>query len=188
MPTKAAVDGRQRGSHIGSFGRQAQPARLGPFGRQPAYWVLRDRQIQQAEVCRATGHSSGYVSMVLNGSMVPTDSFIDAVARFLELSSAELFTDELIEASRSRIAGLVGAPPSRRVGLNGRQPAYWLLRERGVRQTDLGAVLGRPGGDVSKVLNGFILPDRRFVEAVSDLLELPPRELFTDRVLEALGL
>ncbi len=63
-----------------------------------------------------------------------------------------------------------------------------MLRERGVRQTDLGAVLGRPGGDVSKVLNGFILPDRRFVEAVSDLLELPPRELFTDRVLEALEL
>ena len=108
--------------------------------------------------------------MVLNGSIVPTNSFIDAVARFLELSSAELFTDELIAASRGRIAGLVGAPPSRRVGLHGRQPAYWLLRQRGVRQTDLGAVLGRPGGDVSKVLNGFILPD----SAVRGSGERPP--------------
>lgn len=174
--------GEPRLAHIA----QARRARVGRLGRQPAYWILRQRGIHHAEICRLTGQSSGYVSMVLNGSMAPTPSFVNAVVEFLGLTSAELFTDELIEAVRGRIAGLGGPPPSRRAGPHGRQPAYWLLRERGIRQTDLGAVLGRTGGHVSQVLNGFVLADRPFVEAVNDALGLAPSELFTDQVLRAI--
>jgi hypothetical protein len=47
----------------------------------------------------------------------------------------------------------------------------------------LAGVLGRTSGHVSKVLNGFILPDRRFVEVVGDFLREPPAELLTDEVL-----
>jgi hypothetical protein len=103
------------------------------------------------------------------------------VGEFLGLAPAELFTDELLEGSRTRIAGRPGPPPSRRVGPYGRQPAYSLLRERGLRQHALAGVLGRTSGHVSQVLNGFILPDRRFVEAVSDALERPLCELFVYR-------
>lgn len=157
---------------------QAPRARIGRFGRQPAYWILRERRI-----CGVTGQSSGYISMVLNGSMVPKASFIEAVGTFLRLDPTELFTAGLIEASRTR--DFVGPPPSPRVGPYGRQPAYWMLRRQGIRQHHLGAVLGRSPGQVSRVLNGFILPDQRFVEAVSNELQLAPIELFNEDVLDA---
>lgn len=171
----SVLRGEPRLAHVG----QARRGRTGRFGRQPAYWILRQRRVPHGEICRLTGQSAGHVSMVLNGSTIPTLSFVDAVAEFLGLAAAELFTDELLEASRTRIGGVAGPSPSRRVGPHGRQPAYWLLRERGIRQGDLGAVLGRTAGHVSKVLNGFIAADTRFVEVVSDALRLAPSELFT---------
>ena len=117
---------------------------------------------------------------------MPTPSFVDAVAGLLDLAPSELFTAELLEASRVRTCiGPYGAPPSRRIGPYGRQPAYWLLRERGIRQADLTPALGRAGGHVSSVLNGFIPPDQRFVETVSDVLHLAPSGLFTDEALRA---
>lgn len=165
---------------------QARRARVGRLGRQPAYWVLRERRIRQAEVSRLTGQSSGYVSLVFNGSMVPTPSFIDCVAGFLGLAPGELFTEELLESTGRRIPGLAGPFPSRRVGRYGRQRAYWLLRKQGIRQADLASFLGRSGGYVSSVLNGYRLPDRRFVEVVSAALKVPSSDLFTDPVLTAL--
>jgi len=176
----SALQGEPRLAPLG----QVRRARPGRFGRQPAYWILRERRVRHAEICRVTGQGSGYVSQVLNGSRVPPPSFLDAVGEFLGLAPAELFTDELLEGSRTRIAGRPGPPPSRRVGPYGRQPAYSLLRERGLRQHALAGVLGRTSGHVSQVLNGFILPDRRFVEAVSDALERSLCELFTDEVLK----
>ncbi len=163
---------------------QARRARPGRFGRQPAYGILREKRLQQGEVCRVTGQSSSYVSQVLNGSRVPDPSFVDGMAELVALDPKELFTTGLIEASRRRMAGLAGAPPSGRVGPYGCQPAYWALRERGIRQGDLAAMLGRSGGHVSRVLNGFLLPDHRFVRAVSDLLDRPPAELLTADVLD----
>jgi len=77
------------------------------------------------------------------------------MAKFLELTPAELFTNDLLDASRLRVTGLSGASPSQRVGRYGRQPAYWRLRECGIRQSDVGAMLGRNGGQISRVLNGF---------------------------------
>ncbi|HSH61838.1 MAG TPA: helix-turn-helix transcriptional regulator [Acidimicrobiales bacterium] len=159
---------------------QARRARVGRFGRQPVYWILRERRLTQVKLCRVTGQDSSYVSMVLNGSRVPSPSFLDVVSGFLGLAPSELFTVELVEASRTRIDdGRPGPPPSQRVGPYGRQPAYWRLRECGIRQHSLAARLGRTSGHVSKVLNGFILPDRRFVEEVSDALGMVPTELFT---------
>ncbi len=168
---------------------QARRARIGRFGRQPAYWILRERQLHQSALASAMDCSQGYVSEVLNGSRVPDPSFVDGVAGFLGLTPVELFTEELIEASRARHATFAGPPPTRHVGPYGRQPAYWMLRERRIPQDDLGVILGRSGsGHVSKVLNGFLLPDRRFVEAASDVLLLPPATLFTEQVLKALQL
>lgn len=167
-------------------GAQTRRARLGRFGRQPAYWVLRDRRVQQAEVARVTGTSVGAVSQVLNGSTVPRPSFIEAVGEFLGLPVAALFNDELIEASRTRDDSLVGPPPSPRVGPYGRQPAYRMLRERRISQDDLGMALACRAGQVSKMLNGFLLPDGRFVDAVVDALGMPATELFTTEVLERL--
>lgn len=180
--TAAAHHGGPRLAPLG----QVRRARPGRFGRQPAYWVLRERRLPQGELCRATGQSSGYVSQVLNGSRVPTSSFLNAVSGFLGLDPAELFTNELIEASRNRDPGLVGPPPSERVGPHGRQPAYWMLRQRGITQDGLSAALGCSLGHVSKVLNGFLLPDQRFVDAVIDALQIDATDLFTRDVLEAL--
>lgn len=109
---------------------QTRPARLGRFRRQPAYWVLRDRRVRQADIARVTRTSGGSVSQMLNGSTVPPPSFMEAVGEFLGLPLDAVFTDELIEASRTRRGCMVGPPPSRRVGPSGRQPAYWMLRER----------------------------------------------------------
>lgn len=92
-----------------------------------------------------------------------------------------------MEASRTRDARLVGPPPSQRVGPYGRQPAYWMLRERRISQTDLGVAIACRGGHVSKVLNGFVLPDGRFVDAVVDALGMAPTELFSAEVLDALA-
>ena len=61
-----------------------------------------------------------------------------------------------------------------------------MLRNQGIRQADLASFLGRSGGYVSSVLNGYRLPDRRFVEVVSEALKVPPSDLFTDQVLTAL--
>lgn len=164
-------------------GAQARRARVGRFGRQPAYWVLHERRIRQVELEPVVGRSQGQISQVLNGVTVPDPSFLEAVAEFLGLTSAELFTAELIEASRARNPGVAGPPPSRRVGPYGRQAAYWRLREHGIRQQALAAALDRSSGHVSKVLNGFLLPDQQFVEAVSDFLREPSAELFTDEAL-----
>jgi transcriptional regulator with XRE-family HTH domain len=165
---------------------RARRARIGRFGRQPAYRLLRERRIRQVDLVTATGRSKGHVSQVLNGSAVPTPSFVDAVSELLDLAPSDLFTAELLEASlvRTRV-GPYGAPPSRRIGPYGRQPAYWLLRERGIRQGDLTPALGRAGGHVSSVLNGFIPPDQRFVETLSDVLHLAPSGLFTEEALRA---
>lgn len=163
---------------------QAPRARVGRFGRQPAYWVLRERRICQAELVSVTGRSQGHVGQVLNGATVPEQSFVTAMAKFLELTPAELFTNDLLDASRLRVTGLSGASPSQRVGRYGRQPAYWRLRECGIRQSDVGAMLGRNGGQISRVLNGFSPPDQRFVEVVSEVLKQAPSMLFTKDVLE----
>lgn len=169
---------------IASLG-QARRARTGRFGRQPAYWVLRERRIPQGDLMPLGGRSTSHVSQVLNGSTVPDLSFVESVSKVLDLAPSDLFTADLLDASRRRVPGLVGPPPSRRVGPYGRQPAYWMLRNQGIRQNDLGVILGRSdGGHVSKVLNGFLLPDVRFVVATSDLLGLPPAELFRDQVLK----
>ncbi len=164
---------------------QARRARVGRFGRQAAYWVLRDRRVRREELVSVLGWSQGYISEVINGSRVPAASFLDAMAEFLALEPDQLFTTELMEASRSRTAGLAGPPPSQRVGRYGRQPAYWALRAQGISQGQLGTRLGRSGGHVSLVLNGFLVPDRRFVQAVGDILDLPAAELFTDDLLDA---
>lgn len=133
-----------------------------------------------------TGCSQDRIGRVLNGSAIPTPSFVDAVAEYLDLAPSELFTAELLEASRIRTRiGPYGPSPSHHVGPYGRQPAYWLLRERGIRQGDLTPALGRAGGHVSSVLNGFIPPDQRFLETVSDLFYLAPSGLFTDEALRA---
>jgi transcriptional regulator with XRE-family HTH domain len=164
---------------------QARRARVGRFGRQAAYWVLRDRRVRREELVSALGWSQGYISEVVNGSRVPAQSFLDAMAEFLALEPDQLFSTEMMEASRSRIAGLAGPPPSQRVGPHGRQPAYWSLRAQGVTQGELGARLSRSGGHVSLVLNGFLVPDRRLLQAVGDILALPAAELFTADLLDA---
>lgn len=164
---------------------QARRARIGRFGRQPAYWVLRERRVRRVELVSLTRRSMGHVSEVLNGSAVPEPSFVDAVAEYLQLAPAELFSNDLLDASRLRITGLSGPSPSQHVGPYGRQPAYWRLRERGVRQSDVGAMLGRSSGQISKVLNGFSLPDQRFVQVVSEVVKLAPQVLFADDVLDA---
>lgn len=64
---------------------QARRARLGRFGRQPAYWILHDRGVPQVEVARVTGTSGGAVSQMLNGSTVPPPSVIEAVGELLGL-------------------------------------------------------------------------------------------------------
>lgn len=165
---------------------RARRARIGRFGRQPAYQLLRERGVRRVDLVTVTGSSEGHLSRVLNGSEVPTPSFVDAVARFLELDPSDLFTVELLEASRTRPrSGPYGAPPSRHVGPYGRQPAYWVLRERGIRQGDLIPALGRTGGHISRVLNGFMPPDEWFVDTVSDVLGLAPSGLFTAEALRA---
>jgi len=115
---------------------------------------------------------------MLNGSMVPPPAFIAAVSELLGVAPAELFTPELIEASQTRHRRLVAAPPSENVGRHGRQPAYWVLRQRRIPQGHFGGALDCTGGAVSRVLNGFKLPDRRFVEAAADVLGMAPEELF----------
>lgn len=179
----AALRGEPRMASIS----QARRARVGRFGRQAAYWVLRDRRVRREELVSVLGWSQGYISEVVNGSRVPAPSFLDAMARFLALEADQLFSTELMEASRSRIASLAGPPPSQRVGPYGRQPAYWSLRAQGVTQGELGARLGRSGGHVSLVLNGFLVPDRRLLQAVGDILDLPAAELFTADLLDAVA-
>ena len=171
----------------GAAGAAAIRGRVGPYGRQPAYWVLRTRGIAQTELKAVTGRSHGYVSQVLNGSAVPDPSFVNTVAEFLGLAPDDLFTSELLQsASRHRPAVATGAPPSHRVGPYARQPAYFMLRERGVRQRDLASITGRSTGFVSAVLNGFSVPDRGFVEAVGEKLKRSKGELFSAEVLRLL--
>ncbi len=172
---------------IGSgAGAAAVRGRVGAYGRQPAYWVLRARGIAQAELVAVTGRSHGYVSQVLNGSAVPDPSFVRTAAEFLGLAPDALFTSELLQvASRHRPMAARGAPPSHRVGPYGRQPVYFLLRDEGVRQGDLASLTGRSTGFVSAVLNGFSVPDRGFVEAVSARLRRSEVELFNAEALTA---
>ncbi len=171
----------------GAAGAAAIRGRVGPYGRQPAYWVLRGRGIAQTELKAITGRSHGYVSQVLNGWGVPDPSFVNTAAEFLALAPDDLFTSELLQAaSRHRPAVAAGAPPSQRVGPYARQPAYFVLREQGVRQRDLASITGRSTGFVSAVLNGFSVPDRGFVEAVSERLERTAGELFSSEVLRLL--
>lgn len=172
----------------GRGGRPAnarRPATPGRFGRQPAYSVLPDRGLRQVHLAAVTGRTSGYVNRVLNGAARPDAAFVDAVAGFLGLGAGDLFTPEALEASSLPRSSLpVGAPPSRRVGRFGRQPAYWVLRGRGIRQGDLIPTSGHSAGYVSAVLNGFSLPDRGFVESLTGVTKLHPGELFTTEVLD----
>ena len=162
--------------------------RVGRHGRQPAYWLLRNKGISQTKLVAATGRPHSYVSQILNGWGVPDPSFVRKTAEFLDAAADDLFTSELLEAaSRPRPPRRGGAPPSRRVGSHGRQPAYWVLREEGVRQGDMAARLGRSTGFVSAVLNGFSVPDRSFVEVVAKVLKRSERELFSAGLLQAVG-
>ncbi len=165
-----------------------RPARPGRFGRQPAYAILQDRSMRQVQLASGTGRPSGYVNRVLNGAALPDASFVEAVSDFLGLAPGDLFTPEVLEASsRPRSVLPAGAPPSRRVGRFGRQPAYWELRRRGIRQAALVPTSGRSSGYISAVLNGFSLPDRRFVESLTAVTKLRPSDLFTTEVLKTAG-
>ena len=148
---------------------------------------MRARAIPQAEVARVTTRSSGYVSEVLRGAIAPDPSFVEAVSALLDLGPDDLFTEGLLDAvDRRRQPGhrLLGRP-SGREGQYERQPAYWLLADRGIRQEDLIAFLGRSRGHISAVLNGFSLPDDGFVNALSDTLAVEPADLFSIEVLAA---
>jgi transcriptional regulator with XRE-family HTH domain len=156
---------------------------LGRFGRQPAHRVLRERGIPQADLVQLTGCSPGQISEVLRGFRLPSPSLIDALSELLGLSAEELFAPAVLEAARPAPDRL-GRPPSGRAGPFGRQPAYWALRKRGMRQDDLMVLLGRSRGHISAVLNGFALPDVRFVQKLSETLAIEPSELFAASVLE----
>lgn len=156
---------------------------LGRFGLQPAHGLLRERGIPQAHLVSLTGCSNGQVSEVLRGFRAPSALLVDALSELLGLSPEELFAQPLLEAAR-RGHDRFGRPPSGREGPFGRQPAYWTLRTRGIRQEDLIPVLARSRGHISAVLNGFSLPDARFVRNLSDTLALEPTGLFTADVLE----
>ena len=163
----------------------SRPPRIGRFGRQPAHGLLRARAIPQAEVARVTTRSSGYVSEVLRGAIAPDPSFVEAVSALLDLGPDDLFTEGLLDAvARRRQPGhrLLGRP-SGREGQYERQPAYWLLPDRGIRQEDLIPVLGCSRGHISAVLNGFSLPDAGFVKTLSETLAAEPSDLFTPEVL-----
>ena len=150
---------------------------------------MRERGIRQAELMAVTGRSNGHVSNVLNGVQVPDAAFIQAVCAFLGPESEQLFTAVLElsrERERSRHNRFVGWPATGREGSFGRQPAYWVLRRRGIAQADLVSVLGRSGGYISTVLNGHRPPDSGMVEQLSQYLALDPGELFTASVLERL--
>jgi hypothetical protein len=74
------------------------------------------------------------------------------------------------------------------VGRYGRQPAYFALKDHGVRHQDLANIVGRSTGFVSAVLNGFSIPNGMFVDAVSETLgSMSKGELFTPELLEAMG-
>ncbi len=159
--------------------------RIGRFGRQPAYWALREQGIRQAEVAAHTRRSQGGISEVLNGSAVPPLSLVAALSELLDKSPTELFTNELLQASSARDPHATGRrPPSKRVGPLGRQPAYWVLRERGIPQAQVAAMAGRSLGKVSSVLNGHSRPDQRFVDRLSAALGLARTELFNDDALD----
>ena len=149
------------------------PVRAGRYGRQPAWWVLRERGTRHADLIPVTGRSSGYVSAVLSGFSVPTSHFVESVSAFLKLPPEELFTGEVLAASRRRpqlevdIERGPGRPPTARVGRYGRQPAYWLLRRRGIAQARLAFLSGRSMGHVNSALNGFSRPYPSLVEAAS---------------------
>ncbi|MDQ3571122.1 MAG: transcriptional regulator [Actinomycetota bacterium] len=176
---------RRRQPRAGRNG-QALRARIGRFGRQPAYWLLYEKRIRRVELVKVTGCSQGRLSQILNGSALPTPSFVEATCELLEMSPSELFTEELLKAVEARASGgLVRPPPSRRPGRYGRQPAYWRLREQGITQTEVASILGRSVGGVSWVLNGHSAPDRRLVEALSRRLQLDPSTLFTEATLQA---
>jgi transcriptional regulator with XRE-family HTH domain len=127
---------RPRVLRVADDGR-ARRARIGRFGRQPADQLLRERLVRRVDLVTVTGCSEDRIGRVLNGSEIPTPSLVDAVAGLLDLAPSDLFTAELLEASRVRTrVGSYGPLPSRTVGPYGRQPAYWLLRERGIRHEE----------------------------------------------------
>jgi len=163
-------------------------AGVGRYGRQPAYWLLRARGIPQAKLGAVTAHSQGYVSQVLNGSGLPDRSFVKRAAEFLNVAADELFSSEVLQAtSRPRPPAPRGAPPSQYVGRYGRQPAYFALKDHGVRHQDLANIVGRSTGFVSAVLNGFSIPNGRFVDAVRETLGRRSKgELFTAELLQAM--
>lgn len=72
-----------------------------------------------------------------------------------------------------------------RIGRFGRQPAHELLRAKRIRQAEAAQFTTRSNGYVSEVLRGSLAPDPAFVDALSAFLELPPDELFTETLLEA---
>jgi len=79
---------------------RARRARIGRFGRQPADQLLRERRVRRVDLVTVTGCSQDRIGRVLNGSAIPTPSFVDAAAEYLDLAPSELFTAELLEASR----------------------------------------------------------------------------------------
>ncbi len=108
-----------------------------PYGRQPVLDVLQERGLPQTALVAVTKRPIGYIYGVLKGNWAPYGEFTQAVAKFLKLPPEKLFTPEILEASRFRDSG---AGPTNRVPRHplvsryGRQPVYWVLRERGIPQ------------------------------------------------------
>jgi len=161
--------------------------RVGPYGRQPVYRVLRERGVTQARLAAALSRPVNNVNGVVNGFWAPAPAFVRAVADFLDLPATALFSEELLESTALRGRG--GRPANARrpatPGRFGRQPAYSVLQDRGLRQVQLAAATARTGGYVNRVLNGAALPDAAFVEAVAGFLGLGAGDLFTPEVVEA---
>ena len=114
----------------------------------------------QASLSTVVGRSVSFVNGVLNGAWVTDMAFVTAVSRFLQLPKERLFSAELLEASslrgKPRLAHLAQARRAR-VGRLGRQPAYWILRERRVRQAEISRLTGQSSGYVSLVFNGSMV-------------------------------
>lgn len=80
--------------------------------------------------------------------------------------------------------GTTRRKPGSQVGRYGRQPLYWRLRERGITQASIGALVGRSTSYVHGVLSGYWAPGTAFVTSVSHHLGLPSEALFTEKLLE----
>ena len=129
-------------------------------------YIRRKKNIKQNDLARALRVSASYLCKVENCLQKPTEKFIRACSRYLDIPREELFSKEI---EKGKMENLNSSFKNR----------IWSVRqEKGIKQNELAKLLGCSPSYLSKVEKGLFYPNEQFRRKCARILKIKTADLF----------